>query len=154
MGNNEKIREIVREMIKNHFEGTEEDTKQIEEDTIEEERITNVDARSKVQDKENFVGSHTFGEDIGGLGKMYVAFSYGKDHPLYLFKDGEWYHNTDDFVNPDGSVNVWTKKHLMDLKPGKSSGMPKEWMKKELNKFMKNNGVQELSHDDVDPGEK
>ena len=154
MGNNDKIREIVREMIKNHFEGTEEVAQPIEEDTIEEERITNVDAREKVQDKENFVGSHTFGEDIGGLGQMYVAFSYGQDHPLYMFKDGSWYHNNDDYVNPDGSVNVWTKKHLMDLKPGKSAGMPKDWMKKELNKFMKSNNISDLSHEDVDPGEK
>lgn len=155
MDNNEKLREIVRELVQDFFEKPEiEEPKTIDEDTIEEERITNTEARGKVQDRENFVGSHTFGEDIGDLGKMYVAFSYGKDHPLYMHKDGKWYKNVDDYVLPDGSVNSWTKKHLMDLNPGQAEGVTKEWMKKELNKFMKNNGISELSHTDVDPGEK
>ncbi len=157
MDNNEKLREIVRELVQEFFEQPEiEPTKaeRLKEATLEEERITNTEARNKVQDRENFVGSHTFGEDIGDLGKMYVAFSYGKDHPLYMYKDGSWYQNNEDYVNDDGSVNVWTKKHLIDLKPGKVTSVTKEWMKKELNKFMKSNNIKDLSHSDVDPGEK
>ena len=154
MENDNKLRAVVREMISNYFEPKEAPVKKLEEDTIEEERITNTEARDKVQSKENFVGSHTFGEDIGGLEKMYVAFSYGQDHPLYMNFNGKWYRNTEDYVNTDGSVNVWTKKHLLDLDPGDTHGTTKDWMKKELNKFMKNNGISELSHEDVDPGEK
>ena len=155
MENNEKARKIVQELIKEFFESKDfqlEST--IEEDSLEEERISNVDAAAKVKGKENFIGSHTYGEDLGGLGKMYVAYSYGEQHPLYLWDGKKWYHNTDDYILDDGSVNSWTKKHLIDLKPGKSTGKPKAWLKKKINAFKKSNSVGDNSHSDLEPGEK
>lgn len=56
---------------------------------VDEERIPNPEADDFVNDKKNFLGSHTYGEDIGDLGKMYVAYSYGEQHPLFLWVDKE-----------------------------------------------------------------
>jgi len=69
-----KLRLLIREMI-----GMQ----------VGEERIPNPEADVYVDKKENFLGSHTYGENIGGLNKMYVAYSYGEQHPLFLWVDKE-----------------------------------------------------------------
>ena len=66
----DKIRLLIRERIERFFD---------------EERIPNPEADEFVDRKENFVGSHTYGEDIGDLHKMYVAYSYGEQHPLFVW---------------------------------------------------------------------
>jgi hypothetical protein len=66
------IRKIVQETINSLFD---------------EERIPNPEAGEYVDKKENFLGSHTYGENIGDLDKMYVAYSYGEQHPLYVWVD-------------------------------------------------------------------
>jgi len=157
MENNEEIRKIVRGILKNYLQESgiykAKGTENISEETFEEERLAHDDALKKVKSKENFVGSHTFGEDLGGFKQMYVVFSYDRNHPLYLHKNGKWYHNTDDKINDDGTVNVWTKKHASDLNPGKSLGKPKHWMKKTVFDFMKKKGI-DLTHTELKPGEK
>lgn len=153
MDNNDKLRKIVQEVVHNYLKESDVYFKYLIETTIEEDRITNVEAGEKVKNKENFIGSHTFGEDIGKLGKMYVAFSYGRDHPLYMFFDGKWYRNAEDNVDIDGYVNIWTKKHLEDLNPGDAEGVTKAWMKKKINKFMNDNNIEDLSHTDIEPGD-
>jgi hypothetical protein len=109
------LRKIIREMI----EEVELNTKEVELDEaqIDEERITNKEASEKVNNRENFVASHTYGEDLGGLGEMYVAYSYGEQHPLYLWYKDRWYYNNQDYILDDGEINIWTRKHLRDLKP-------------------------------------
>ena len=67
-----KIRLLIREIITSQFE---------------EERIPNPEADELVNSKENFIGSHTYGENIGNLNKMYVAYSYGEQHPLFVWVD-------------------------------------------------------------------
>jgi len=67
-----KIRLLIREFI---------------DDFVEEERIPNTDADDFVDKKQNFIGSHTYGENIGDLNKMYVAYSYGQQHPLFVWVD-------------------------------------------------------------------
>lgn len=157
MENNEETRKNVRSILKKYLQESGifkvKSENSLSEETFEEERLAHDDALSRVKDRENFVGSHTFGEDIGGFGEMYVVFSYDRNHPLYIYKDGKWYNNTDDKLNSDGTVNVWTKKHLADLNPGKSSGKPKHWMKKTVADFMKKKGV-DLTHTELKPGEK
>lgn len=66
------VREVIREKISSMFD---------------EERIPNPEADEFIQNRENFIGSHTYGEDIGNLGKLYVAYSYGEQHPLYAWID-------------------------------------------------------------------
>lgn len=124
---------------------------------LSEERISNKEAADFVAKKENFVGSHTYGEDLGDLGKMYVAYSYGEQHPLYLW-DGEsnvWYYNFDDYILDTGKINIWTRKHLRDLRPHeKVIGKSDKFLKLKISNFKKENGIGDNVHTDLEPGEK
>lgn len=127
----------------------------IDEEILDEERITNKKAAEHVAKRENFIGSHTYGEDLGDLGKMYVAYSYGEQHPLYLWYKDTWYYNYDDYVNPDGEINKWTKKHLQDLKPNvEVQGRPASFLQKLIHKFKSVHHIGDNSHTDLEPGEK
>jgi len=147
-----KLRIIIREMLESSL-----GEYYLDEEFLDEERITNKEAGSKVDKKENFVGSHTYGEDLGELGKLYVAYSYGEQHPLYVW-DGEenrWYYNTDDYILHDGTRNVWTKKHLMDLRPNTEvQGRPNSFLKKLIYNFKEKHGIKNNTHTDLEPGEK
>jgi hypothetical protein len=127
----------------------------LDEDILDEERITNKKAADLVSKRENFVGSHTYGEDLGDLGEMYVAYSYGEQHPLYLWYKDTWYYNYDDYIKADGEVNKWTKKHLEDLRPNvKTQGRPTSFLQKLISNFKKTHGIGDNSHTDLEPGEK
>jgi hypothetical protein len=142
------LRKIIKECI-------EEVSSIMDEDVLDEERITNKKASENVQNRENFVGSHTYGEDLGDLGKMYAAYSYGEQHPLYVWYKDTWYYNYEDYRNEDGEINTWTKKHLTDLKPNvEVQGRPTSFLQNLIHKFKKAHGVGENTHTDVDPGEK
>ena len=126
------------------------------ENTIKEERITNKKAKEFIDKRENFVGSHTYGEDLGELDSMYVAYSYGEQHPLYLYDASEdrWYYNTDDYINKDGDPNIWTRKHLRDLRPNnKVHGIPKSLMLKKISTFKQAHKLGDNTHADHFPGE-
>jgi len=156
MENNKRIRAQVREILKTLMEDVKItiSTPKTEE-MLDEERITNKEAAEDVKNKRNFVGSHTYGEDLGDLGLMYVAYSYGEEHPLYVWYDGTWYHNNEDYIKPDGEVNKWTKKHLEDLKPNnETQARPTSFLKKLIKKFKDKHGLGDNSHTDVPPGEK
>ncbi len=103
------IRAILRESVMTEFE--------INNGIVDEERITNPESKELVKKRENFIGSHIWGEDVGELGKMYVTYSYGEQYPAYLFYKGKWYRNTDNYINPDGSINTFNKDHMEDMKP-------------------------------------
>jgi hypothetical protein len=132
-----------------------EDFSVLDEEILDEERITNKKAAELVSKRENFVGSHTYGEDLGDLGQMYVAYSYGEQHPLYLWYEDTWYYNYDDYIKADGEVNKWTKKHLEDLRPNvKTQGRPTSFLQKLITQFKKTHGIGDNSHTDLEPGEK
>ena len=156
----EYLRKIIKEsfnMLESWMEETAMSTDEdvLDEDVLDEERITNKQSAVHVDKRENFVGSHTYGEDLGELGKMYVAYSYGEQHPLYLWYKGKWYYNYDDYVNDDGTINKWTKKHLEDLKPnGKAQGRPTSFLQKLINKFKQVHKIGDNNHTDLEPGEK
>jgi len=142
------LRKLIRESL-------EEISSMMDEAILDEERITNKLAAEHVAKRENFVGSHTYGEDLGDLGQMYVAYSYGETHPLYVWYKDTWYHNYEDFINPDGSINKWTKKHLEDLKPNvETQGRPTSFLIKLINKFKKAHSIGDNTHTDLQPGEK
>jgi len=145
----DKFRLFIRESVEKVFESN-----NVNEENLEEERISNIDAAEKVKNKENFIGSHTYGEDLGGLEKMYVAYSYGEQHPLYMFYKGDWYHNMDDYTLESGEVNIWTKKHLRHLKPGNTNPRTNKWLQNTISRFKKVNGIGDNSHTDLEPGEK
>lgn len=129
----------------------------IDEEHLNEERITNKEASNYVNKRENFVGSHTYGEDLGGLEKMYVAYSYGEQHPLYLYdsRTETWYYNFDDYILPDGSVNIWTRRHLKDLRPNEEViGKPMSFLQLKIKQFKKKHNLGDNIHTDLVPGEK
>lgn len=127
----------------------------LDEDDLDEERITNPESKEFVKNRENFIGSHIYGEDLGGLGKMYVAYSYGEQFPTYLWFKNKWYHNSDDYVLDDGTVNEPTNQHKKDMRPVQDThGLSTYAMNNLIRKFKKKNGLGDNVHKDVEPGEK
>jgi hypothetical protein len=141
----ETLRNIIKEVFSDIFS----------EEIYQEERISNKDASEEVSEKKNFVGSHTYGEDIGDLGKMYVAYSYGEQHPLYVWDGQRWYHNNEPYILPSGKPNKWTMKHLNDLRPnGETQGRPTSFLIKIISNFKREHGIGDNTHTDLAPGEK
>lgn len=70
-------------------------------------RVSNNTASEQVNNKVNFDGSNTYGRNQG---KKYVVYSYGKHFPIYVFKRGKWYGNSDKY-------SVSTSKHQTQLRP-------------------------------------
>lgn len=135
------LRKIIRESI--------------EESVIGEERISHDEAVEKVRNLENFIGSHTYGEDLGELGKMYVVYSYGEHFPLFIHYNGDWFENSDKYELDGGRDNVWTEKHKEELRPNlQTQSRPITWMIKFIKRFKKKHGLGKNSHSDLEPGEK
>jgi len=137
-----RTKEFIREMIQSIFD---------------EERIPNPEADEYVNDKSNFVGSHTYGENIGKLDKMYVAYSYGEQHPLYVWVELEEFKN----LRPHDSYLVKNKtpnKKHKDIKKKKGIWFyneqpyyvsdkkghlkPNKWTKKHLEDLKPNDKIQ------------
>ena len=91
-----RIRLIIREVISKKFD---------------EERIPNPEADEYVRKKINFLGSHTYGEDLGDLHKMYVAYSYGEQHPLFVWVDKEEFKKLRPYETKDLNEIEDNKKH-------------------------------------------
>lgn len=147
MSNENKIRKVIRKHL---FESI-----NMGEAMIDEERITNDEAKEHVKNKENFVGSHIFGEKIGD---DYVVCSYGKQFPLFIFStddgDGKWYENGDEYLF-NGEPIEQTSEHRDMMRPSvKMYTQPLNWMTDKLHSMMKKAGISELSHTSVEPGEK
>lgn len=141
--------EILKNIVKEAF------SEVFKEDIFQEERISNKDASEEVAAMRNFVGSHTYGEDIGDLGQIYAAYSYGEQHPLYVWDGVRWYHNNEDYILPDGKPNRWTKKHLDDLRPNnETQGRPTSFLIKLISNFKQKHNIGDNSHTDLAPGEK
>lgn len=139
------LRNIIKEGVSEVFN----------EELYKEERISNKDASEEVSSRRNFVGSHTYGEDLGDLGEMYVAYSYGEQHPLYVWDGKRWYHNNEPYILPDGRPNKWTQKHLDSLRPSsETQGRPTSFLIKIISNFKQKRGIGDNSHTDLAPGEK
>lgn len=127
----------------------------VDGDMMDEERITNPEAKEFVKRRENFIASHCFGEDLGDLGLMYVAYSYGTQFPAYIWYKDKWYRNMSDYINSDGSVNEFTKEHLRDMEPTHDThGLANSHMQEMIRRFMKKYDVKEIEHLSVEPGVK
>lgn len=71
-------------------------------------RVANKSCSSYVAGRQEFQGSHLYGQLLGG---MYIVYSYGPHFPLYVYKDGTWYRNTD-------RRSVSTSRHYGQANPG------------------------------------
>lgn len=129
---------------------------ELDSDMMDEERIANTDSKYYVTKRENFIGSHIYGENLGELGKMYVCYSYGVQFPAYLWYKGKWYHNTDDYILDDGSVNEYTKAHMDEMRPTNDThGLSTHHLNSMINSFKKKYSLPlEPTHSSVEPGEK
>lgn len=118
-----------------------------------EERIPNDEARDYVERKENFIGSHIFGEQVGN---SYVVCSYGEQFPIFIY-DGEsdtWYENVDDYIY-DGVPQEQTREHKQMLRPTINTHTQSlNWMLDKLESLKSSVGIKELSHKSVEPGTK
>jgi hypothetical protein len=175
----ESVKKEINPIIKKYFLIKESKKKDIE---LEEERIANSDGKEKVNNKENFIGSQVFGEDIGKLGEktgwqegLYGVFSYGLQFPIYVYtnqeftdqdgnvknKDGKfrWFHNIEDYkfdIDDDGENEVMksVQKHKELLKPSSEThGLTRATLVGLIKKFMKKNKIQNISHTSIKPGE-
>lgn len=143
----EDVRRIIQKLIQESYLE--------EEDELDEERIANPKSKTHVNNLENFIGSHIYGEDLGGLGKMYVAYSYGEQFPVYVNYKGKWYHNTDSYLLDDGEVNAATEKHKEDMRPSKQThGMSLRGLQSMIRTFKNKHNLGDNAHKDVEPGEK
>jgi hypothetical protein len=149
----EKVNGIKRQM-KPVLYNLGESKKKIETE-LDEERLTNPDTKEFVKKRENFIGSHIYGEDLGDIGQMYVAYSYGEQFPAYLWYKNKWYHNSDNYILDDGSVNEPTIQHKIDMRPSQDThGMSTYALDSMIRKFKRKHGLGDNVHKDVEPGEK
>jgi hypothetical protein len=76
-------------------------------------KVTNVMARSSVQERTSFLGNNLFGQwthnDAQPYSK-YVVYSYGYHWPLFIYERGVWYENID-------KHSVTTSKHRTQTHP-------------------------------------
>ena len=133
----------------------------IDEDDLDEERIANHDAYIEIDQRKNYVGSHTYGEDLGKQvdreGEIYIVYSYG--HPLYVWvnndKEGSWYENMNEYM-VDGRPYNFSEKHKQELRP--TTGNVQEKLGGEIlaiiNKYKRKFGIEDTIHTDVPIGEK
>ena len=70
-------------------------------------RCANNQARTYVNSRTPFTGSNLFSEEYP---QGYVVFSYGRHHPLFIFRDGLWYENSDKYSSS-------TSRHRVQARP-------------------------------------
>ncbi len=150
-----KVIKVKSQMTPFLRESVEKKNFNLDEDDMNEERITNPESKIYVKDRQNFIGSHVYGEDLGDLGKMYACYSYGEQYPAYVWYNDKWYHNTDDYYLENGEVNEPTEQHLKDMKPSDDThGLSTIALQTMISKFKKKYGIGDNAHKDVEPGVK
>jgi hypothetical protein len=150
MINENKIRKAIRKHL---FECMDE-ISECGAGMMDEERIPNDEAKEFVRNKENFIGSHIWGEKIGE--DYYLVASYGEQFPLFIYdgKQGDWFENGDEYTF-DGEPTEQTEEHRAMLKPGVDMHTKSlEWMLNKLQSIKAETGISELKHTSVEPGEK
>lgn len=68
---------------------------------------SNKNCRKLVETHQVFRGSNLFSEQRGNI---YVVFSYGYHFPLFIWKDDQWYGNSDGY-------SVSTSRHRSQAQP-------------------------------------
>lgn len=155
MINENKIRQSIRKHLFECMDEMFEYNNMIEEEgMIDEERIPNDEATEFVKNKENFIGSHIWGEKLGD--DYYLVASYGEQFPLFIYdrQEDNWYENGDDYIFNGESIDQ-TKEHREMLKPSVDMHVKSlEWMLNKLEKIKSSEGIGSLHHTSVEPGEK
>jgi len=120
---------------------------------LDEERISNDDARDFVSKKENFIGSHIFADNVNG---DYIVCSYGEQFPIFIYDQSKdrWYENGDKYYF-EGQEIEQTAEHKELLRPTIDTRTKSlNWMIGKLKSIKDKAGIAELSHTSVEPGTK
>lgn len=60
--------------------------------------ITNKTARLKIEKLQDFKASNLFSYTLKKpTNSIYIVYSYGTHFPMFIFKKGEWYENSDKY---------------------------------------------------------
>lgn len=70
-------------------------------------RITNKQAKVYVEQLKPFIGSNLKAIEKDG---MYIVYSYGEHFPAYIYAEGAWFENEDDY-------SASTKRHMSQARP-------------------------------------
>ena len=70
-------------------------------------KVSNMKCRGWVQDRLCFNGSNLYGQIVRD---KYVVYSYGEHFPLFVYHNGKWYENSDNY-------SVTTSKHRTQSHP-------------------------------------
>ena len=73
-------------------------------------RIANKNCHLYVENRREFDGSNLYARNIG---KLYIVYSYGTHYPMFLFRKGWWYENSDTYSKSTG-------KHHSQARPNYS----------------------------------
>ena len=154
MTNENQLRKAIRKHLSECMDEMSECGYNMQEIAIDEERIPNDEGREKVKNKENFIGSHCWGEKLGD--DYYVVASYGEQFPLFIYDGREevWYENGDEYVF-NGEATDQTREHRDMLRPSVKMHIKNlDWMKDKLAKIKSTEGIGKLTHTSVEPGTK
>ena len=82
-------------------------------------RIPNKQACNYVAKQMPFIGSNLKGIEKDG---MYIVYSYGEHFPAFIFAEGAWFENEDDY-------SASTKRHMNQARPtNKTIPLSTKWM--------------------------
>ena len=154
MTNENKIRKAIRKYLFESLDGESECANMMGEMMVDEERLTNEEGLEKTKNRENFVGSHCFGEGFNN--GDFAVFSYGEQFPIFLFdsKEKKWYENQEQYIFNGEPVEA-ALEHKDLLRPTDNTHTKSlEWMIKKLNSIKHKNGILKLTHTSVEPGTK
>lgn len=76
-------------------------------------KTKNTEAKAFVHNCQPFKANHLSGETINGV---YIVKSFGH-YPIFAYKDGKWYENTQPFILPNGNEANNTKKQATQVRP-------------------------------------
>ena len=62
-------------------------------------RIANKNCRRYVENREEVDGNNLFAR---WHGKVYVVYSYGEHYPMFMYRKGWWYENSDSYSRTTG----------------------------------------------------
>jgi len=63
------------------------------------EKVANKNCRNLVEKRQEFDGSNLYARNIG---KLYIVYSWGKHYPMFIFRKGWWYENSDSYSRSTG----------------------------------------------------
>ena len=74
-------------------------------------KISNIKASEYTSQQIEFKGSNTFGE---WKNDCYTVYSYGYHFPMYVFKGGKWYENSNKYSQTTSKQQTQLRPYLLN----------------------------------------